>query len=469
MRKLDKEFIVSKEFSGGMTVDSAYDRAEKSGQSLTEMFLNMESSNPNSKWNISSVKKGLIKTGDEYSTPTQFAVAGYELFDLTPNLPLSKFFHQGIMPVRVGGGFAEQVSALRLTYAMAKSRLAGGNTNEVNVTDVMPDKIIVPAYTFQHGIVQGTVDLLKSAQVAYDVLGYKLEALRLSYQRELDYFAFTGNAGIAGITSSSPATIFYGGLLNAAGIGEEAVISDWYDWGVEEFVDHFVKIVTYLIVLNKWNDEVVPDTIVFPPELWQRLAKPAVVGVIGATTTGTGVVTSVFEYLRSALKARAGKDFNFVELPYTSINATEDYTTAGIVAKGTGGAGQVIFYRNSDKILRMPITMPLIGGTLQPSPTEFGYRQNFLAVVACPMIVYPTGIYKLYNVEKNFAVTYSLDGGTNAETNPATFVNSQLPITLAAATKAAVTFAGWFTDAAKTIQVTQITQRADITLYAKFI
>lgn len=448
----------------GMTIDNAIEYANKTNKTLLETYLENEMGNPQGILKLMDTKKGLVKTGDEYASPNQFAVSGYELFDLTPNLPLAQFFHQGIMPVRVGGGFAETVSALRLSYALAKKRLAGGSTNEVNVPEVTPVKISVPAYTFKFGIVQGQVDLLKSASVAYDVLGYKLEVMRLSYQRELDFFAFLGNFGINGITTGS--STFAGGLLNSAEVDAEEVISDWADWTVEDFITNFVRIITYLKTLNRWNMDVIPDTVVFPPELWERFAQPAVVGTVGASS-GAGVVMSNLDYLKQQLSVRLGRAFNFVELPYISVHADEDYTTAGIVAKGEQSGGQIIFMRNSDKVVRMPIAMPLVGGQLAWSPTEDGYRQNFLAVVGCPMFVYPTGVYRLYNKMKNFAVTYNLDSGTNGA-NPTAVNTANLPFTLLPATKSGYVFNGWFTDSAKTIEITKLTERKAYTLYAKF-
>lgn len=462
MRKFDGIELSQK--LNGMTIDNAIEYANKTNKTLLETFLENEMGNPQGILKLMDTKKGLVKTGDEYASPNQFAVSGYELFDLTPNLPLAQFFHQGIMPVRVGGGFAETVSALRLSYALAKKRLAGGSTNEVNVPEVTPVKISVPAYTFKFGIVQGQVDLLKSASVAYDVLGYKLEVMRLSYQRELDFFAFLGNLGINGITTSS--ATFAGGLLNSAEVDAEEVISDWADWTVEDFITNFVRIITYLKTLNRWNMDVIPDTVVFPPELWERFAQPAVVGTVGASS-GAGVAMSNLDYLKQQLSVRLGRAFNFVELPYISVHADEDYTTAGIVAKGEQNGGQIIFVRNSDKVVRMPIAMPLVGGQLAWSPTEDGYRQNFLAVVGCPMFVYPTGVYRLYNKMKDFAVTYNLDSGTNGA-NPTAVNTANLPFTLLPATKSGYVFNGWFTDSGKTIEITKLTERKAYTLYAKF-
>lgn len=68
-----------------------------------------------------------------------------------------------------------------------------------------------------------------------------------------------------------------------------------------------------------------------------------------------------------------------------------------------------------------------------------------------------------------YAITYDLDGGENGD-NPATYTVVTPTITLADATKEGFTFDGWFSDAGKTIAVTEIAlgSTGDVTLYAKF-
>ena len=57
----------------------------------------------------------------------------------------------------------------------------------------------------------------------------------------------------------------------------------------------------------------------------------------------------------------------------------------------------------------------------------------------------------------DFTITYNLDGGTNDANNPANYTIETDPITLADATKVGyTTFAGWYSDAAFTNQVTEI-------------
>ena len=70
---------------------------------------------------------------------------------------------------------------------------------------------------------------------------------------------------------------------------------------------------------------------------------------------------------------------------------------------------------------------------------------------------------------QQFAVTYHLDGGVNAASNPATFA-AGTEVALAAPTKEGYEFAGWYADASFKTAVTSIpaTANADVELYAKW-
>lgn len=71
-------------------------------------------------------------------------------------------------------------------------------------------------------------------------------------------------------------------------------------------------------------------------------------------------------------------------------------------------------------------------------------------------------------IETEYGITYILDGGTNASSNPNTITYYQT-VNLADATKANHTFNGWYTDAGFTNKVTTLSNiNSDITLYAKF-
>ena len=76
-------------------------------------------------------------------------------------------------------------------------------------------------------------------------------------------------------------------------------------------------------------------------------------------------------------------------------------------------------------------------------------------------------IYAIWE-ETVYTITYDLDGGTNDDANPATFVQSDLPITLEDATKADYTFGGWFTEEGFENEVETISTVGNKSLFAKF-
>lgn len=67
-------------------------------------------------------------------------------------------------------------------------------------------------------------------------------------------------------------------------------------------------------------------------------------------------------------------------------------------------------------------------------------------------------------------INYVLNGGENADTNPAVYYEGKETITLADATKTGYSFEGWYLEDTFTTKVTSISpmQTGDITLYAKF-
>ena len=67
-------------------------------------------------------------------------------------------------------------------------------------------------------------------------------------------------------------------------------------------------------------------------------------------------------------------------------------------------------------------------------------------------------------------ITYVLNGGTNAESNPDSYYEGKTEVILADAEKEGCTFEGWYSDAGFTTRVTSIptTQTGSLTLYAKF-
>lgn len=322
-----------------------------------------------------------------------FARNGFELFDYTPNLPLSSFFWNGLVPVRYGGGYAEQVSAYRLAFQMPEGRITGTLSNDRILSGVKESKITVPAYPLQFAVGVTEFELMKSDHINYDILGFRLQALGLGYQRELELMAFMGNEGLNGIT---PAHIdFKGGLLNQptnnnadelAAILEPAT-KNFHEMDLNEWVDYLIKGAEKVKRNLMFNTQFYPNTLLVPPTIWSKWLQAAVID--GVAQTKVGVAMNMVDYLEEALSRAYGQRIIIRELPYLDANADNTETTAGI--KAGGEYGKLVLYRNDDRAMRFHITLALTGGSYYQ--THDGWFQNFLSIFTPLLVIYPTITY----------------------------------------------------------------------------
>lgn len=328
----------------------------------------------------------------------QFPIDAFQILDLTINLPLNKYWAQELVPIRYGGGAAESVAFFRQNIALAEGRLAGGNTNEIPLVGITDQKIVGPIYAIKLGILLGMVDLMKAETINYDLLERHETALRTSYWREIEFLAFTGNVGIADITTNTDN--FKPGLLNmptTSGIYYTALNGvDWANYTVSTWTTLFLTAIGQMKMNLRFNRDYFPNTVLVPPAVWSLMQQPAVVGAIGAVTTGTGVAVSIMEYVKKQINDRLQIQVEFEELPYLQAGAA---STNGfpIEEDGANNKGRIVIYRKDEKVIKLPITMALTGGATLPSPTEDGLRKNYVAFAGPLLVVYPEAIGYLDN------------------------------------------------------------------------
>lgn len=322
------------------------------------------------------------------SSAGMYPIDAFQLLDLTVNLPLNKFWAQELVPMRLGGGAVESFAFFRSNIGIANARLAGGNSNSVPLVAISDEKVVVPIYPIRLGILLGDVDMMKSEQVNYGLLERHEMALRTSYWKEIELFAFQGNVNIGDITTST--SNFYPGLLNiavsGAGIYYRILSSEqWSSHDIDEWTYDFITAVATMKKNLRYQRDYFPNTILLPPTVWTLLQNKAVIG------TDAGIALSILEYIQRQIKARLQIDVTFVELPYLDKNAV---SSDGFFVEedGAGSAGRIVIYRNDEKCIKLPIAMPLTGGAALPSPTEAGIRKNYLAFAGPLAIVYPETI-----------------------------------------------------------------------------
>ena len=322
-----------------------------------------------------------------------YPVDAFQVLDLTINLPLNKFWAQELVPMRLGGGAVESFAFFRSNVGLATARLAGGNSNSVPLVAISDEKVVVPIYPIRLGILLGDVDMIKSDQVNYGLLERHEQALRTSYWKEIELMAMTGNVAIGDITTSTDN--FFPGLLNipvsGSGIYYKAETSTaWASQTITQWTTTFVTAVATMKKNLRYQRDYFPNKIALGPTVWTLLQAPAVLGDV-ASSGGAGVAMSILAYIQKEIKNRLQIDVEFVELPYLDNGAK---TTDGFFVEedGANSTGRIVIWRKDEKVIKLPIAMPLTGGAMLPSPTEAGIRKNYLAFVGPLAIVYPETI-----------------------------------------------------------------------------
>lgn len=126
----------------------------------------------------------------------QFAYNGFTALDLNIRRPMFKVYAPKHVSFIYGGGAIETDKGFFMNYATQPGRLASGNNNKVNLVKSNVETLQAPIVPITLGLFVGQVDLMRADQIGYDIIGAEGEAVRYSYQVELEKFAMIGHRGL---------------------------------------------------------------------------------------------------------------------------------------------------------------------------------------------------------------------------------------------------------------------------------
>lgn len=204
-----------------------------------------------------------------------------------------------------------------------------------------------------------------------------------------------------------------------------------------------------------------------------------------AVTGGEGytVTYQIQETEFATVDVAADAEHTVLEIDETKIpegKAFSDWTVSNVWLSG-GMTGTVILTANLLDIYTITLkdgdtTLGTIEGTAgtaitAPSdPTKEGYTFSKWDP-ALPETMPEGGMTVTATWNPNYSISYVLNGGTNAETNPGFYVYGTGVESFGDASRDGYTFAGWYSDGDFNTGIESIgtTHTGDITLYAKFV
>lgn len=331
----------------------------------------------------------------------QFAYNGFTALDLNIRRPMFKVYAPKHVPFIYGGGAIETDKGFFMNYATQPGRLASGNNNKVNLVKSNVETLQAPIVPITLGMFVGQVDLMKADQIGYDVIGAEGEAVRYSYQVELDKFAFVGHRGLNGGTTD--AADGARGLLNQtstyAPVQDLETTTDYTltakkfekmttDKLVEVFVGEYIKFAEQV----GFDEAYLLNKILVYPSLLKALVKPAYI-----TSSGT-VFRSHLEYLKAQINeiriGLSGPEVAIDVLPYLEPYVAANFKFDPLLNEdGTNNTGRVIMYRQDPYVFRMRLALDLTPGAIVYDSANNGMRRNYIAFIGTPLAYYPTFRY----------------------------------------------------------------------------
>jgi len=323
----------------------------------------------------------------------QFAYNGFTVLDLNIRRPLFNTYAMQFVPHIYGGGAIETDKGFAFNYVTQKGRLASGSNNKVNLVKSNSESLEAPVLPITLGLFVGQIDLMKADTIGYDVIGVEGEAVRYSYQIELDKFAFVGHRGINGGTTD--ASGMARGLLNDdASTTTDLETTTAYTLTAKKLelmlIDKLVEVVLGEYVAFAENvvfqADKLPNKFVIWPKLFAALAKPA------ALSSSSSVYRSALEYLRAQLNELAkgfnGPEVEIVSLPYVAPTGQNTSFDSLLIEDGTNNTGRAIMYRQDPYVFRSRLALDLTPGALVYDAANNGMRRNYIAFVGTPLKFY---------------------------------------------------------------------------------
>jgi len=401
---MERKFESSYEFNDTLT------RASQQGKTLRQYIIEREAMLEDPR-----VKKGflleqtaklhesrLAKEDFMDGAEGMFAVNGFVVADMNIRRPLFKTYAPKHVPFLYGGGAIEVDKGFFMNYNTAPGRLASGNNNKVNLVKSNVYSLESPILPLTLGMFVGNIDLMKADQIGYDIISTEAEAVRLSYQIELEKFAFVGHRGIDG-TSTDGASMARG-LLNFG--TDVAVVQDLetttdYTLGTKKklegmtteklseiFVGEYYKFAEQV----GYDESALANKYLLSPTDMRTLLKPANLG------SGSTVYRSHLAYIKEQLDlARIsinGPEVTFDVLPYLDpYNANTFGFDPLLNEDGTNGTSRIVLYRQDPYVLRLRLALDLTPGAIVYDPINNGMRRNYVAFIGTPLAYYKTVRY----------------------------------------------------------------------------
>lgn len=296
-----------------------------------------------------------------------FLQSELEKRDNTIRQPLTSFTYGRDLPIRVGGGWAEYVSAMNVEYGVAGGSEDGpvhaGGANGVPMVQANFDKELFKTHVFSVGMRIGFVDMQRGNMTGRSYESILRDGIRMTYDKHMDANAYVGikRYGSTGLVNNPNVT-----TANAASTGTGSSTA-FKSKTPDQILQDINSAILAVWATAEYDRSAIPNHILMPYEQFNYLATTRVSELAEKT-----ILTFLLE--------------NNV----SKQNGTDLFIGGATWCKGTGAGGsdRMVVYINEERFIAMDELAPLNRAMTQPNATNLCYDTAYLANISETQLFY---------------------------------------------------------------------------------
>lgn len=283
-----------------------------------------------------------------------FLTSELEKRDMLVRTPLTSFTYTRDLPIRVGGGWAEYVSAMNVGYGITGG--SGDNLVQAAAVDGIPlvqanfGKDLWKTHVISAGTRVFWIDMMRGNMTGRNIDTLLRDGLRMTYDKHMDENAYVGFAtyGTTGLVNNANVTINTA-TGNFSTLTPDQILADIND-----------------AILDAWEAagydlDAVPNHIIMPYEQYNYLA---------TTRIGQLAEKTILTFLLENNVAKQNGADLFIG------------ATSWCKGAGTGNVDRMVVYCNKERFIAMDELVPLTRAMTTPNAERFSYDTAYAGNVS---------------------------------------------------------------------------------------
>ena len=293
-----------------------------------------------------------------------FLTSELEKRDMLVRTPLTSFTYSRDIPIRVGGGWAEFVSAMNVGYGLTggsgEGMIGSGSADGIPMVQADFGKDLWKTHAIYAGTRVFWIDMQKGNMTGRNIDTLLRDGLRMAYDKHMDENVYVGFAKY-GTT----------GLINNPDVVITNATKTWATATPDEILEMVNNAILATWARAAYDLDAIPNHIVLPYEQYNYIATTKVTNLAEKT-----ILTFLEE---NNVATKNGGDL--------FIGAT-----VWCKAAGTGSTDRMVVYSNKERYVAIDELVPLTRAMTTPNAERFSYDTAYAGNVSETEVFYPETI-----------------------------------------------------------------------------